>query len=188
MVKPKTPPKASPLTRHDISAEATSYLQGMFQEFYTQVAKYEQQTQELHSLEGRIELTEKTLSLIRDHLAMAVENTDSATPRDWSQTLGSVRFVGVRLADACMALLQENKKMSPHEIMVGLNKGMFRFRTSSPLREIHAALLRQTFANKVGQSWVWTGIANQLPLRLRVMARPSTRHVNQDEQTEQASK
>jgi hypothetical protein len=154
-----------------VALEATSYLRGLFQEFHQQKHRYAALTSELLSMEARIELAEKTLCLTRDHLAMAIARADSAVPTDWTEVLARVRFVGMRLADACMTLLAEHKKMTPKEILYGLNVGMFRFRTSSPLREIHAALLRQNSVKKIGSDWVWAGTADQLPMRFRVLKR-----------------
>lgn len=151
------------------TVEATSYLSGVFNEFHGQIHKYQELTRNLLSMEARVELAEKTLCLHRDHLASSILATDSALPNDWNKYLRMVKFVGVRLADASMALLREKKKMTPQQIFEGLNNGMFRFRTNSPLREIHAALLKQPFARKVGEAYVWTGTADQeiLPLRPR---------------------
>jgi len=153
--------------------EATSFLQGLFEEFQTQRVRYANMTESLLSLEARIELAEKTLCLTRDHLAMSIEKTDSAIPQDWTNILTSVRFVGMRLADACMTLLKEHDKMTPKEIFAALNSGMFRFRTNSPLREIHAALLRQNSAKKIGSAWAWTGTREQIPMRFRILKRES---------------
>jgi len=150
--------KLTPSTiQYDVASEANSYLAGLFEELRQQAAKYQALTGQLLNLEARVELAEKTVCLTRDHLVMEIGKSDSSTPHDWVGTLNDFRFAGVRLVDACMTLLQENKHMTPQEILVGLNRGMFRFRTSSPLREIHAALLRQTFAKKEDQVWVWTG-------------------------------
>ena len=154
--------------------EATSFLSGLFEEFQEQKQRYAHMTGSLLSLEARIELTEKTLCLTRDHLAMSIEKTDSAVPNDWTKILNSVRFVGMRLADACMTLLQEHGKMTPKEILTALNNGMFRFRTNSPLREIHAALLRQNSAKRVGNAWAWMGTREQIPMRFRVLRREMT--------------
>ena len=164
MPKRKKQPKAT------ITTEATSYLAGLFKEFRNQTSNYHSLTKELLSLEGRIELAEKMLCLTRDHLAMAIERSDSATPNDWDTVLKSVRFVGVRLADACQVVLQERKRLTPEGILSELNHGMYRFRTSSPLREIHAALLRQNFARREGKNYLWIGRPeHQVSLRLRVM-------------------
>ncbi len=166
MPKPKKPPKDL------ITAEATSYLDGLFHEFHKQTHQYREITKELLSLEARIELAEKTLCLTRDHLEMAIGRSDSATPREWDKVLRGVRFVGVRLADACRVILQEHKKLTLEEILSGLNQGMYRFRTSSPLREIHAALLSPSFAKKEGRHYIWIGQQEQqIPLRLRVMTK-----------------
>ena len=172
---PKSNPKA--LTRQVHTHESTAYLQGLFNAFQEHVAEYNAMTAHLLEMEARIELAEKTLSLTRDHLNMTINQTEGAAPHEWDKVLNSVRFVGVRLADACMALLQEStqKKLTPDELLNQLNHGMFRFRTNSPLREIHAALLKQSSVKRSGSHWVWTGKAEQLPLRLRVMkATPQT--------------
>jgi hypothetical protein len=166
-------PKLKKPARDSITTEATAYLSGVFREFHKQSDRYNQLTAQLLSQEAQIELAEKTLCLTRDHLAMMIEKTEGAKPNDWSKVLREVRFVGVRLADACGVLLQEHKRLTPEQILGGLNDGMFRFRTNSPLREIHAALLRQSFAKKVGTSYVWVGSAEQqMPLRLRLMKGP----------------
>ncbi|HKV23285.1 MAG TPA: hypothetical protein VJN93_01725 [Candidatus Acidoferrum sp.] len=162
--------KPKKIARVNYSMESTSFLGGLYCELHEQVHKYQALTRELLSLEARIELAEKQLCLARDHFAMTIDKTESALPNDWQKIFQSVRFVGLRLADACQALLQEKKKLTPQQFLRGLNEGMFRFRTNSPLREIHAALLKQTWANKVGDSYVWMGNPEQqMPLRMRVL-------------------
>jgi hypothetical protein len=157
--------------------EASAFLGGLFEEFHEQVHKYQGLTAELLSLEARIELAEKKLCLTRDHFAMTIDKTETALPNDWQKLFQKVRFVGVRLADACQALLQEKKKLTPEQFLHGLNEGMFRFRTNSPLREIHAALLKQTWANKEGDAYVWMGNPEQqMPLRMRIL---NTRVIDQ---------
>ena len=174
MPKPTTPEPEIPDSSHLISTESNAYLNGLFSELVQQMNRYGELTRGLLSLQARIELAEKTLCLTRDHLAMSIQNTDSATPREWGPILSGVRFAGVRLADACAMLLQEKKRATPEELLIGLNKSMYRFRTNSPLREIHAALLRQSFAKREGKTWVWTGTPEkQLPMRLRVVERPT---------------
>jgi hypothetical protein len=181
MPKENTPARKESAPHHHISVEANAYLDGLFQELRRQKAQYLELTQALHSIEARIELAEKTLSLTRDHLSMTISQTDHATPRDWSQVFQDIRFVGVRLADACMALLQEQKKMTPEELLGALNEGMFRFRTNSPQREIHAAMLRQSFAKKSGEQWVWIGkTGQQISMRLRSAAKPTNGLASQE--------
>lgn len=169
-------PKEHPPAPRTQTNEATSYLGGLFAAFHEQTQQYAQLTSQLLHLEARIELAEKTLSLTRDHLNMTINQTDSAAPHAWDKVLLSVRFVGVRLADACTALLKEKKKLTPDELLSGLNSGMYRFRTNSPLREIHAALLKQSSVKRVGQYWLWSGTAEQLPLRLRVVKAAAKPH------------
>jgi hypothetical protein len=172
-------PKLKKPRTDTVTTESTAYLGGLMKQFREQSNRYHQLTGHLLSIQAQIELTEKTLSLTRDHLAMVIQRTEFAHPNDWETVLRSVRFVGVRLADACSVLLQEHKKLSPEQILGGLNEGMFRFRTSSPLREIHAALLRQSFAKKSGKQYVWLGTAQrQIPLRMRVIESPVTPQVS----------
>jgi hypothetical protein len=166
--------KTKRLTKTSPTTEATAYLGGLFHEFHKQTEHYQGLTGQLLSLEARIELAEKTLCLTRDHLAMSIGKTECAIPNNWDKVLHSVRFVGVRLADACRILLQERKKMTQEEILNGLNNGMFRFRTNSPYREIHAALLKQSFAQKTGATYTWIGNPeSQMPFRLREAKEPA---------------
>jgi hypothetical protein len=147
--------------------ESTAFLNGLFQEVHEQVHKYQALTRELLSLEARIELGEKTLCLHRDHFASTVERTECAVPNDWKTVLDKIRFVGVRLADACQVTLQEKKKVTPEQLLHDIDDGMFRFRTNSPLREIHAALLKQDWVEKIGPHYVWKGNpGKQMPLRM----------------------
>ena len=128
-------------------------------------------TGELLGMEARIELSEKTLCLTRDHFKMMITKTQDAMPNDWSEALMSVRYVGIRLADACAKSLQQHTKMTPDELLRDLNNGMFRFRTNSPLREIHAALLRHPHVKRTASGYTWTAppTEKQLPMRLRVV-------------------
>jgi hypothetical protein len=153
------------------TAESTAYLRGLFTEFLEQKRKYSELTERLLSLEARIELSEKTLCLTRDHFSMTVAKTQDALPNDWNKVLRSVRYVGVRLADACAESLREHGKMTPEQLLRDLNDAMFRFRTNSPLREIHAALLRHPHVKKCSGAYVWIAPpdAKQVPMRLRAI-------------------
>src|SRR5262249_1895110 len=65
--------------------------------------------------------------------------------------------------------LREHKRLTREELLEELNHGMFRFRTSSPLREIHAALLRHPHVKKTGHTYIWNAPPEkQIPMRLRV--------------------
>jgi hypothetical protein len=142
---------------HIATSEAMAFIEGLQGEFAQQITKYHQLTRALLGLEARVELAEKQLCLTRDHLAMVVEKTDCVAPRDWKKTFESVRFVGYRLVDACLELLQEKKIMTAKELLEELNHRMFRFRTNTPFREIHAALLRQTSIKRTKDGWTWIG-------------------------------
>jgi len=71
--------------------------------------------------------------------------------------LTRARFVGMRLADACLALLREHKRLTHTEMLNALNIGMFRFKTNAPAREIHGAMLRQPYVKRTSDGWIWNG-------------------------------
>jgi hypothetical protein len=155
--------------------EIDGYLSGLYAAFNEQVGHYQHITHQLLSLEAQAEIAEKNLRVTRDHLAFSVDRAKTVTiPRDWTDTLNSVRFVGMRLADACVALLKDHKRLTSEMIFAQLNHGMFRFRTSAPLREIHGALLRHPFATKDGAEWVWSEAGDQISMHLRVVGSDAT--------------
>ena len=141
---------------YEASIEATYFLAGLMGEFTRQCAHYKQLTGQMAALGARLDLAEKTVSLTRDHLKAMIEQTDTVTPTDWDTVFQTVRFVGLRLVDACVALLKEHKRMSSKDLVQALNHGMFRFRTNAPLRETHAALLRHPSIRKEGDDWIWS--------------------------------
>jgi hypothetical protein len=158
---------------HQRTHESTAYLEGLFSELREQKQKYNRLTGDLLALEARIELAEKTLCLTRDHFAMTLANTQDALPHDWATVLEGVKYAGIRLADACASSVQKHGKMTPEQLLRDLNQGMFRFRTNSPLREIHAALLRHPHVKRSSGYYVWVAPpeAEQIPMRLRVVQR-----------------
>jgi hypothetical protein len=153
--------------------ESQAYMQGLFADFAEQMNRYKSFITQLLAVEARLDLAEKTLCLTREHLQITMASTEGMElPSEWKKTLAQMRFVGVRLADACVTLLQKHKTMSPNQLMDALNEGTFRFRTNSPFREIHAALLRHPHVERKGSDFVWTAPAEeQLPMRLRVVRR-----------------
>jgi hypothetical protein len=156
--------------------ESGAYLDGLFQDFSQQVARYHELTAHLMGLEARLELAEKTLILTRDHLKMALKTSEGDTTRhfrDWKSLATKVRFVGMRLVDACTAVLKEHVKMTPTKLLETINEGTFRFRTNAPLREIHAALLRHPHVNREGDFYIWTAPKEEqmrMPLKLSKQA------------------
>ena len=147
------------------TTEETAWIRGLYQEFTDQVTRYHGFTNRLHELEARIELTEKLLCLTREQFRDEVAKAETAAPGDWEKVFNSVRFVGVRLVDACLTLLQERKKLTSQQLLKGLNIGMFRFRSNAPLREIHAALLRQRRVKKEDDTWMWVGGPEAITMR-----------------------
>jgi hypothetical protein len=176
MPKPPDPPK-KPLKFP--TTEAFSYMSGIEKEYEEQLSRYHTLTGDLHALQARVELVEKNLCVTRDHLAMAIEKSEEDVPKEWRTRLARARFVGMRLADACLWLLKRHKRMTYVEILNFLNVGMFRFRTNAPAREIHGALLRQPYVKRTGDTWVWTG-----PDESAAPTQPSLRLLTNPEGTE----
>ena len=84
--------------------ESNAYLSGMLNEFQAEVGHYQELSGKIMEFEARLELTEKKLSLIREHLAMAIRTTEGSHSSMFAQFVdmsSKVRFVGVRLVDAC---------------------------------------------------------------------------------------
>lgn len=139
------------------STEALGYVGGLYAEFVDQVVRYNKLTGELLGLQARVDLQEKNLVVTRDHLALAIEKSEEQMPPAWEKQIEFARFVGMRLADACLLLLKERKRVTHNDMLSTLNRGMFRFRTNAPLREIHGALLRQPYVKRTSDGWVWNG-------------------------------
>ena len=150
--------------------ETNAYLAGLVQDLQENFNKVIQLTAHLRQTEARMELAEKHLCLTRDHLALAIAEAEDFSPSDWEGLFEKTRFVGVRLADACAVILQDRKKLVPEELLRALNHGNYRFRTSAPLREIHAALIKHPHVERDQEgNYVWTAPREeQLPMRLRI--------------------
>ena len=159
--------------------ESAAYLEGLFSDFEQQRHRYHELTTHLMGLEARLELYEKTLILTRDHVEMALDTAECGE-RDqyiarWKKESRKVRFVGMRLVDACVTALKEHHKLTPEKLLDAINEGTFRFRTNSPLREIHAALLRHPHVKRDGNYYIWNAPAEeQITMRLRESRRQPT--------------
>lgn len=139
--------------------ETSHFIKGLYTEFLSQQTRYAGLTAKLLEMEAQVELAEKNLRLTRDHFTMVIQNTPDAgsLPPDWAETFNAVEWVGRRLADACAEILRAQSKATTDQLVVALNNGMFRFRTSVPAREVNAALLRQKHIKKEDEAWVWKG-------------------------------
>ena len=146
------------------SLEEVSYVRGVYKAFQKQVGEYTALIRELLELQGRIGLIEKQVKVSRDHLCMVIEQTGGVAPEDWDDTLNSVRFVNMRLAEACMSLLEQNKVMTTTQLITALNHGMYRWRTNTPLREVNAALLRQKDVTRQDDKWIYKQLILEIPV------------------------
>jgi hypothetical protein len=164
-IMPKQPiPKTTTL-------EANAYLDGMFTDFKSEIERYQEFTTHMMHLEARLGLSEKRIALTRDELNLALTTCeggpDQARLAQFHKLSERVRFVGMRLVDACTIVLKKHGRLTPEKLLDAINEGTFRFRTNAPLREIHAALLRQPNVDRRGNCYIWTG-----PKELPVAAEP----------------
>jgi hypothetical protein len=155
--------------------ESHAYLEGLFGDFSQQMDRYAGLTRHLMGLEARMEIAEKTLCLTRDHLQLALTTCEGGAI--WSDRFKAeaarVRFIGKRLVDACEEALAQHKKLKPEKLRDVLNEGTFRFRTTSPLREIHAALLRHPHIKRVDDYYIWAGPKEDRMKVLEAAAEPA---------------
>ena len=148
--------------------ERTAYVRGLFTEFREQFTRYHGMLKELLELEARVEMSERALRMMRAHVVEAVEECEckpDELPKDAEIILQGTRFVGRRVADACLEVLREKKRLTMAELLTELNGGQFRFRTNSPEREINAALLRQPNVRREDEYWVYERPAVVKPRR-----------------------
>jgi hypothetical protein len=148
------PKKPKPAT---MTLESGAFLEGLFKDFRGQVSRYKFLTGKLMEIEAQLQLAEKTLALTRDHLGMALKTTEGSADRmkDFKKESAYVRFVGMRLTDACTVVLKERKKLRAEKLLDEVNEGTFRFKSNAPLREIHAALLKHPHVQRQGDYYIW---------------------------------
>lgn len=148
--------RAAKLARRLISAERIGFVDGLLGELRELAHEHVARVQELAELEARIEIGERNLIATRDYINSVLSSSDEALPEGWLELIRSLEFLGMRLGDAAVEVLRRNSDaMSAGEIEAALNNGQFRFRTGSPRREIHAALLRQPKVDRVGDKWLY---------------------------------
>lgn len=157
-----------------VTLEPWAYLQGVYDEFTGQRERHSGLIAHLMEVQAKVELSEKNLTTTRDHLAALLENAEVPTPKEWTEALAGVRFVGSRLADACVAVLREHRRLTFEQLLGKLNFGGYRFRTTSPLREIHAAVLRHPHIKRDGELWTWAGPEKDRLQKLLLLKRALT--------------
>lgn len=154
--------------------ERASFVRGQFTELRHHFEHYQALAAELLELEGRAELCERTLMSSRDHLIESMAQSQMSgedVPDEWQEVLAQIRFVGARLGDACMTILRERGTLTTDELMKALNDGEYRFRTPTPRKEIHAAMMRQPNVNRVDDTWVYEAPAEDDLIKPRRMRR-----------------
>ena len=138
-----------------LSLERHKFVDGLYAEFDRHYHYYLRLVGQTLELQGRLNVAERNLVMTRDYLMTMLGETEEEVPEDWDAVLKKIRFVGVRLGNACLEILAEKKSLTTDDLQRHLNTGQFRFRTGSPLREIHAALLRQPKVKREDDRWVY---------------------------------
>lgn len=146
--------------------ERAAYLKGLYSELDRQRIHYVSLLSEWHEIQGRMEVAERSLANTRDHLYSYLADDKlegfEDMPADWILTLGRVRFVGARAADAIVAVLRTSSEpVTTKELLRALNESNFRFRTTTPLKEIHAATMRHPRIRREGDKWVYEPAADE---------------------------
>ncbi len=141
--------------------ERRAFVEGLFHELDEQLRRYSGLIDKLFQLEARVQVNERTLKATRDHLLAALNDVGEEVPDNWESVLCRVRFLGMRLADACVEILKERGSVTMEELREELDNGMFRFNTPTPMREINAALLRQQHVRREGDRWVYESPASE---------------------------
>lgn len=137
------------------TVERRAFVEGLFQELNEQRKRYLALTGQRLELEARMHIVERNLRATRDHLRVILENSEEEVPDGWEEVLKEIRFVGARIGDACVLVLREQGcALTTKQLLHFLDDGQYRFRTGTPLREIHAALLRQPQVRRDGDTWV----------------------------------
>lgn len=144
---------------HPATVERRAFVDGLFNELNAQLFRYVQVVAQLAEAQGRMVIAERNLRLTREHLKIILSRTDEDVPPDWQNVLRKVRFVGARLGDAVVQVLQEHGSLTTQEMLDKLNAGQFRFRTTSPRREINAAMLRNSKVRREDDCWIYDGPA-----------------------------
>ena len=145
-------------TERPLTNERVSFVNGLLSELEDQMHRYLDLVSEEKSLQAKITLCERNLQATRDFIESQLQNTDEDVPWNWEKQLSQVRFVAVRIGDACIEVLREASAngedgLTTDEILQRLNDGQFRFRTGYPLREIHAALIRNGRVERDQDTW-----------------------------------
>lgn len=166
--------KAEEECEHDFlyrgpSAERVGFVGGLFNALQDLLHTHTHIVLELGEIQGRFDISERNLRATRDHLLATVESSGEHVPKDWRKVIDQVRFLGARLGDAAIEVLKnEDDPCTLSEIHDVLNNGGFHFRTGTPLREIHAALIRQPGAKRDPETDTWR---YELPQPMREVRR-----------------
>ena len=104
-------------------------------------------------LERRIARGERRLAAAGEHLLAVLEADGIDAPAGWRDALLRARMAGASAGKACAIMLQEHGPLTTAGLKTMLERAGFRFRGATPLREIHAALIRNSRVRRDGDRW-----------------------------------
>jgi hypothetical protein len=90
-----------------------------------------------------------------EHLAHPDPLSEGVIPLELSHVLETVQYLGFSLKAACRWVLEGFGAASAEEIADRLEEGGFQFKSDVPVREVHAALLKQPWAKKNQETGMW---------------------------------
>ena len=109
---------------------------------------------EAERLERGVAQGERRLAAAGKHLLSALEAEGIDAPAGWRDALLRARMAGASAGEACAILLEEHGPATTAGLKTMLERSGFRFRSATPLREIHAALIRNARVRRDGALWV----------------------------------
>ena len=126
----------------------------MIAELRERAERYAAAAAEAERLERRIAQGERRLAAAGEHLLSALEADGAEAPAAWRSALLRARMAGASAGEACAILLAEHGPLTTSGLRTELERAGFRFRGATPLREIHAALIRNSRVRRDGARWV----------------------------------
>ena len=127
---------------------------GMFAELRERAERHAAAAAEAERLERVVAHGERRLAAAGEHLLAVLEAEGMEAPAGWRDALLRARMAGASAGEACAILLEEHGPATAAGLKTMLERAGFRFRGAAPLREIHAALIRNSRVRRDGGLWV----------------------------------
>jgi hypothetical protein len=115
---------------------------------------------ELERARSQYEFAERRLVLAKERFYLELRahpepQSEGLLPRDLDEVISSVQYMGDSIKSACKWVLGAWMAASSEEIADRLEEGGFQFKSDVPVREVHAALMKQPWAKKNQATGMW---------------------------------